>query len=94
MHAKGPIGLNILTLCNAIKKEICNKNEAAHENPSEGFTSHLTPKEHKRLVNLVGRRFTVNEKINGKTVEVLWDTGAQASIVSADRTFSWPIFRT
>ena len=55
-----------------------------HENRSEGFTSHLTPKEHKRLINLVGRRCTVKAKLNGKTVEVLWDTGAQVSIVSAD----------
>ena len=55
-----------------------------HENRSEGFTSYLTPKEPKRLINLVGRRCTVKAKLNGKTVEVLWDTGAQVSIVSAD----------
>ena len=72
------------TLCNAIKKEIHNKNETVHDNRSEGFMSHLTPKEHERLINLVGRRYTVSAKLNGKTVEVLWDTGAQVSIVSAD----------
>ncbi len=72
------------TLCNAIKKEIHNKNETVHDNRSEGFMSYLTPKEYERLINLVGRRCTVSAKLNGKTVEVLWDTGAQVSIVSAD----------
>jgi hypothetical protein len=41
--------------------------------------SHLSEK----LISLVGQRCTVTGKINGKTVEVLWDTGAQVSIVSA-----------
>ena len=42
------------------------------------------PKEHERLINLVGRRCTVSAKLNRKTVEVLWDTGAQLSIISAE----------
>ena len=45
--------------------------------------SHITPKEKEKLISLVGQRCTVTGKINGKTVEVLWDTGAQVSIVSA-----------
>ena len=45
--------------------------------------SHLTPKENEKLISLVGQRCTVTGKINGNTVEVLWDTGAQVSIVSA-----------
>ena len=44
--------------------------------------SHLTPKEHEKLIKLVGRRCTVKGKLNGKTVEILWDTGAQLSIIS------------
>ena len=72
------------TLCNAIKKEIYNKSETAHYNHSKGFISHLTSKEHERLINLVGRRCTVSAKLNGKTVQVLCDTGAQVSFVSAD----------
>ena len=44
--------------------------------------SHLTPKEHEKLIKLVGRRCTVKGKLNGKTVEILWDTGAQVSIIS------------
>ena len=45
--------------------------------------SHLIPKEHAKLIDLVGRRCTIRGKLNGKTVQVLWDTGAQVSIVSA-----------
>jgi hypothetical protein len=41
------------------------------------YISHLTPKEHGKLMNLVGRKCSVRGKINGKT-----DTGAQVSIVS------------
>ena len=55
-----------------------------HDSHSKGFISHLTPKEHDKLINLVGRRCTVSAKLNGKTIQVLWDTGAQVSIVSAD----------
>jgi hypothetical protein len=45
--------------------------------------SRLTQKENEKLISRVGQRCTVTGKINGKTVEVLWDTGAQVSIVSA-----------
>ena len=61
-----------------------NKNQTPQDNRSKVFISHLTPKEHEKLINLVGRKCTVSGKINGKTVEVLWDTGAQVSIVSVD----------
>ena len=53
-----------------------------HDNRSQSFISHLTPKEHERLINLVGRRCTVKGKLNGKTIKILWDTGAQVSIIS------------
>ena len=36
------------------------------------------------MVGLVGKRCTVKGEINGHAVEVLWDTGAQVSIVSRD----------
>ena len=54
------------------------QNETVHDNRSESFVSHLTPKEHERLINQVGRRCTVKGKLNGKMVEILWDTGAQS----------------
>ena len=55
-----------------------------HDRHSGGFIGHLTPKEHDKLINLVGRRCTVSAKLNGKTIQVLWDSGAQVSIASAD----------
>ena len=41
------------------------------------YVSHLTPGQHQKVVKLVGRRCTVDCTLNGKTAEVLWDTGAQ-----------------
>ena len=73
------------TLCNAIKLETQNKNQTPQDNRSEVFISHLTPKEHEKLINLVGCKCTIRGKINGKTVEVLWDTGAKVSIVFVAR---------
>ena len=71
------------TLCNAIRRETKHRNEESQDNSSETFMSHLTPKEHAKLIGLVGRRCTIMGKLNDKPVKVLWDTGAQVSIVSA-----------
>ena len=68
-------------LCPAIKqlelKEIDKKNQV-----QTIFQSHLTPKEHAKIANLVGRHCNLNVYLNGKQVNALWDTGAQVSIVS------------
>ena len=48
------------------------------------FVSHLTPDQHQKVAKLAGKRCTVFCKMNGKTVEALWDTGAQVSITSKD----------
>ena len=53
-----------------------------YDNRSASFISHLTPKEHERLINLAGRRCTVKGKLNRKTIKILWDTRAQVSIIS------------
>ena len=45
------------------------------------FVSHLTPQQHATVVGLVGKRCTVNGEVNSHSVEVLWDTGAQVSII-------------
>ena len=66
-----------------VKGEIHKKSEMSNSNCSEGFISHLTLKEHERLINLVGRRCMVKGKLNGKT-ELLWDTGSQVSIISTE----------
>ena len=46
------------------------------------FSTHLTPKQHEKIVGLVGNRSSINCQLNGKMVEALWDTGSQVSICS------------
>ena len=43
---------------------------------------HLTPKQHSKITNLVGNRFTVNCQLGGKTPKALMYTGAQMPLVS------------
>ena len=55
------------------------------ENPKStetAFVSHLTPTQHVKIVNLVGRKCTVRCFLNDSEVSALWDTGAQVSIVT------------
>ena len=67
-------------LCCAIQ-DLSKAEEDSH--PSI-FLSHLTPKQQAKIVNLVGQRCTVNCQLNGKAAKVLWDAGAQVSMVSKD----------
>lgn len=48
------------------------------------FSCHLTPQQQATVVGLVGKRCTVKGEINRMQTEVLWDTGAQVSIISTD----------
>ena len=45
------------------------------------YVSHLTPSQQSKVVQLVGKRCTVDCLLNGKQVEALWDTGAQCSVI-------------
>ena len=68
--------------CKAVK--YCNKRcqkqhwsehnlSKAEENSNSGhFMSHLTPKQHSKITNLVGNRCTVNCQLEGKTAQALW----------------------
>ena len=70
------------TLCNEIKQEIRAKNQNSHdETHSDIFVSHLTPKQQQKVVSLIGRRCSIKAKLNEKKTEILWDTGAQVSII-------------
>ena len=60
-------------------------------NPSEDeadsigqFISHIDPKDHVNLVNIVGKKCTVPCLLNDKSTHLLWDTGAQVSLISED----------
>ena len=71
------------TLCNAIKQQIQNRKQTTEDANAGIFISHLTPKQHQKVVSLVGRRCSVKAKLKGKRAEILWDTGAQVCIISA-----------
>ena len=59
----------------------------AEDNSNSGhFMSHLTPKQHTKLTNLVGNRCTVNCQLGGKTTQALWDTGS--SVLSFETIFT------
>ena len=68
-------------LCSVIKQlELREHDKKSHVKTL--FQSQLTPKEHAKVVQLVGHRYNLNVYLNGKQVNALWDTGAQVSIVS------------
>ena len=47
------------------------------------FISHLTPQGQEKLSKLVGRKCLIKYRMNGVELPVLFDTGAQVSIVSS-----------
>ena len=54
------------------------------------FKTHLTFKQHAKVVGLVGKRCMVNCQFNGKPVKALWDTGSKVSVIS--EIFVWQNF--
>jgi hypothetical protein len=64
------------------KSKIAWRKQTTEDANSGIFFSHLTPKQHQKVVSLVGRRCSIKTKLNGKRQEILWDSGAQVSIVS------------
>ena len=75
-------------LCKAIKE--LSERESSEEKglgDAQGrdvYSSHITPRQQERIVRLVGRKCLVDCYLEDKPTEVLWDTGAQVSIVSED----------
>ena len=55
---------------------------AAEASSALNSVQYLPPKHQSRLVGLVGNRCMVNCFMDNQTVKVLWDTGAQSSIVN------------
>ena len=66
-------------LCHAIKTMEDRQAKNLDENCL--FQSHLTPKQKARLVGLVGEKCEVKCSIGGQSVNALWDTGAQVSLI-------------
>ena len=71
--------LNHKNICQAIK-ELSQREDP--EPTETAFVSHLTSMQHAKIVNLVGRKCTVQCLLNDVEVSALWDTGAQVSIMT------------
>ena len=69
-------------------KKLCctiqNLSNAKEDSHPSIFSSHLTLKQQAKIVNLVGQRCMVNCQLNSKATKVLWDTGAQVSMLSKE----------
>ena len=48
----------------------------------DAYPSHLNPKQKTAIARLVGKRYTLTCKLENENFEVLWDTGAQVSLIS------------
>ena len=75
-------------LCKAIKelseRESFKERGLGDAQDRSVYASHITPRQQERIVKLVGRKCVVDCYLDDKPTEVLWDTGAQVSIVSVD----------
>ena len=70
-------------LCDAIVGMTAKETEEERQWFDKGqYISHLTPKQHDTVVNLVGNRCIVKCLMNDIPTTALWDTGAQVSIIS------------
>ena len=69
-------------LCQAIGRLETQKRLRVERGDSYVFASHLTPKQHVAVANLVGKKCKVSFVLNGVPVEALWDTRAQVSTAS------------
>ena len=79
-------------LCNAIQQLSCPNSAkiSTIDSNSGHFKTHLTFKQHAKVVGLVGKRCMVNCQFNGKPVKALGDTGSQVSVIS--EVFVWQNF--
>ena len=48
------------------------------------FNSHITAKQRGKIVRLVGNKCIVKCSLDQEEFEVLWDTGAQVSLISQE----------
>ena len=73
-------------LCKAIKElyeRASRKEKGLGDTQDENvYASQITPRQQERIAKLVGRKCSVQCYLNDKPLEVLWDTGAQLSILS------------
>ena len=75
-------------LCKAIK-ELSERESLKEKGLGDAqvrgvYASHITPRQQERIVKLVGKKCVIDCFLDDKPTEVLWDTGAQVSIISVD----------
>ena len=69
-------------LCQAISSIQASKIDC--KSPRNNSVTHLTPKEHLKIVQIVGEKCVFECLLDGKRQSCLWDTGSQVSIMSRD----------
>ena len=95
------------TLCNAIdeltQKRSGNNQESSQETEQidiqelKGFVHDCPPKTKTKVVKLIGQQCVVNCLLDDISAEVLWDTGAQVSLVHTswlNKHFPWVKLRS
>ena len=65
-------------LCQAIS-QLSNSESREFKDPA--CVSHLTPTEHAKAIDLIAKKCMVKYLLNDCEVDMLWDTGAQVSII-------------
>ena len=71
-------------LCQAISHLSEASNSKCKEFIDPACVSHLTPSEHAKVIGLVGKKCMVKCLLNDCAFDMLWDTGAQVSIISVE----------
>ena len=71
-------------LCHAISHLSDTSTRKSKDFVDPACVSHLTPNEHAKIVVLVGKKCTVKCLLDDCECDVLWDTGAQVSIISVE----------
>ena len=71
-------------LCHAISHLLETSTSKSKDFADPACVSHLTPNEHAKVIGLVGKKCTVKCLLDDCECDVLWDIGAQVSIISVE----------
>ena len=69
-------------LCQAMSSIQASKIDC--KSPRNNSVAHLTPKEHLKIIQIVGEKCVFECLLDGKRQSCLWDTGSQVSIMSRE----------
>lgn len=80
-------------ICKAIRfleDTVLKNNDAVDEELLRGHVYSLTPKKQSALASLIGKECSVESYLEGQKMDVLWDTGAQVSILPSSYVSQFP----